>query len=219
MFHPEPSLTWVPATREQVVAIIEAINQPQVSITGKPPQTVTGHLCALRNANGTFSIYVALHVPRSGENVVYVHDRRQVTLEEYRDIEIEGLQFLESMGFMLDNLNFRNLSPEVQEQTVRRIPLFGGRPEPVAPSAAAPGPARTSIGMPAVGAGPAAGQTNMGLPAVGATFPAVSSTSLGMPAVAPPGQPAAAPLPPQAFERPARSPREDAALARLLASF
>jgi len=191
MFHPEPSLTWVPATREQVVAIIESINQPQVSVPGKPPQTVTGHLCALRNANGTFSIYVALHVPRTGENVVYVYEKRQVTLEEYRDIEIEGLQFLESMGFMLDNLNFRNLSPEMQEKTVRRIPLFGGRPEPVAP---APAPARTSMGIPAAAAPP----------------------PVAAPVAAAPAPPPAAP---PASAAPALSPRESAALARLLAAF
>jgi hypothetical protein len=204
MFHPEPSLTWVPATREQVVAIIESINQPQVSVAGKPPQTVTGHLCALRNQNGTFSIYVALFVPRTGESVVYVNEKRQVTLEEYRDIEIEGLQFLESMGFMLDNLNFRNLSTEMQEKTVRRIPLFGGRPEPVAPA-----PARTALGMPAAGGGP-------GPPAQGATFPAVSSTSMGMPAAASTPAPV---VPPPAAQPAALSPRESAALARLLAAF
>ncbi|MFO0580706.1 MAG: hypothetical protein U0229_00390 [Anaeromyxobacter sp.] len=209
MFHPEPTLTWVPATKDQIVAIIESINQPQVSIPGKPPQTVTGHLCALRNANGTFSIYVALHVPRTGENVVYVHDRRQVTLEEYRDVEIEGLQFLESMGFMLDNLNFRNLSAEVQEQTIRRIPLFGGRP-PVRPVPAQP--AKTAMGL------PAAGQTGM-MPAMNAAFPQISSTSLGIPAVAAPplAPPAPAPAPPPAA--PALGPRETSALARLLASF
>ena len=55
MFTPDPSIQFVPATREQVVAIIEGINQPQVSIPGKAPQGVSGHLCGLRNANGTFS--------------------------------------------------------------------------------------------------------------------------------------------------------------------
>jgi hypothetical protein len=124
VFKPEPSLTWVPVMREQVVAVVESINQPQVSIPGKPAQQVLGHLVGVRNGNGTFSIYVALHLPKSGENVVYVSERRQLTVEEYRDVEIEGLQFLESMGFMLDNLNFRNLSPETQGETLRRIPLF-----------------------------------------------------------------------------------------------
>ncbi len=139
MFKPEPSIAWVPAVREQVVAIIESINQPQVSIPGKAPQQVFGHLVGIRNANNTFSIFAALFLPKSGENVVYVHDKRQLTVDEYRDVEVEGLQFLESMGFMLDNLNFRNLSADMQDRTMKRMPLFS---EPrAAPAAAAPAPA------------------------------------------------------------------------------
>ena len=139
MFQPEPSLTWIPAAREQVVAIVESINQPQVSIPGKASQQVSGHLVGIRNANGTLSIYVALHLPKSGENVVYVNDRRQLTVEEYRQVEVEGLQFLESMGFMLDNLNYRNLGPDVQEKTLGRIPLFSQPRPPGEVAAPAPG--------------------------------------------------------------------------------
>jgi hypothetical protein len=138
VFKPEPSITHLPVTREQVVAIVESINQPQVSIPGKASQTVLGHLCGVRNPNNTFSIFVGLHLPKTGENVLYVHDRRQLSVEEYRDVEVEGLHFLESMGFMLDNLNFRNLAAQMQEQTLQRIPLFS---PPRAPALAAPAPA------------------------------------------------------------------------------
>jgi hypothetical protein len=147
VFNPEPSIRFVPATREQVVALVEGINQPQVSIPGKSSQTVSGHLCGVRNANGTFSIYVSLHLPKAGENVVYVHDRRELGVEEYRAVEGEALQFLESMGFMLDNLNFRNLAPAAQEQTLARIPLFSP-PRPPAPGAGLT-PAPASGGSPA----------------------------------------------------------------------
>ena len=140
MFTPEPSLTWLHTTRDQVVAIVESINQPQVSIPGKPSQTVSGHLCGLRNPNGSFSIYAVLHLPRSGENVIYLPDRRQLTTaDEYRAVELEGLQFLESMGFMLDNLNFRNLAPDAQEQVFRRVPLFSPPRPPSTSAGAAPG--------------------------------------------------------------------------------
>jgi len=132
VFTPDPTIQYVPATREQVVALIEAINQPQISIPGKAPQGVSGHLVALRNADGTFSIVVALHLPKSGENVIYLHGKRRCSAEEYRDIQDEGLHFLESMGFMLDNLNFRNLAPEQQEATLRRVALFS---PPRAPAA------------------------------------------------------------------------------------
>jgi hypothetical protein len=146
VFRPDPSIPALPAHREQVVAIVESINQPQVSIPGKPAQAVQGHLCGMRNPNGSFSIYVGLHLPTSRENVFYVHDRPQLaTVDDYREVELEGLQFLESMGFMLDNLNFRNLPPDAQEKTLQRIPLFtpgGGparpaaTPAPLAPAAA-----------------------------------------------------------------------------------
>ncbi len=138
MFQPDPSLPFVRATREQVVALVESINQPQVSIPGKTSQAVQGYLCGLRNPNGTFSILVSLFLPKTGENVVYLHDRRQVSLEEYRDAEIEGLQFLESMGFMLDNLNFRNLAPAAQESTLKRVPVFSPPRPPPAQAQAAP---------------------------------------------------------------------------------
>jgi hypothetical protein len=124
MFRPEVSITHVPVTKEQVVAVVESINQPQVSIPGKASQTTSGWLVGIRNANGTFSIFVGLHLAKSGENVIYLHDNRHVAVEAYRDLELEGLHFLESMGFMLDNLNFRNLAGTAQEETMKRIPLF-----------------------------------------------------------------------------------------------
>jgi hypothetical protein len=124
VFEPDPSILFIPASRDQVVALVESINQPQVSIPGKEPQAVQGFLCGLRNANGTFSIYVSLFLAKSHENVVYASDRREVGMEEYRDVEIEGLHFLESMGFMLDNLNFRNLAHAQQVETLKRVPAF-----------------------------------------------------------------------------------------------
>jgi hypothetical protein len=156
VFKPEPSIRFVPATREQVVALVESINQPQVSIPGKASQAVSGHLCGLRNANGTFSIYVSLHLPKAGENVVYVHDRRQLGLEEYREVEVEALQFLESMGFMLDNLNFRNLPPAAQDETLARIPLFSP------PRAPTPAPTPAPVAAPRDAVPPAADPATVG---------------------------------------------------------
>jgi hypothetical protein len=134
VFEPDPSILFIPAGREHVVALVESINQPQVSIPGKEPQAVQGFLCGLRNSNGTFSIYVSLFLAKSQENVVYASDRREVGVEEYREVEIEGLHFLESMGFMLDNLNFRNLAHAQQVETLKRVPAFRP-PRPTGPPA------------------------------------------------------------------------------------
>jgi len=146
MFRPEESITHVPVTKEQVVAVVESINQPQVSIPGKSPQTVAGWLVGIRNANGTFSIFVGLHLAKSGENVIYLHDNRHIAVEAYRDLEVEGLHFLESMGFMLDNLNFRNLAGPAQEETMKRIPLFHPPRPPSAASSAGGTSEKAAVG-------------------------------------------------------------------------
>ena len=143
MFEPDPSIRYIPAGREQVVALVESINQPQVSIPGKEPQAVQGFLCGLRNQNGSVSIFVSLFLPKTGENVVYASDRREVGMEEYRDVEVEGLHFLESMGFMLDNLNFRNLAQAQQVETLKRVPLFQ-EPRPAGAGGAGASEARNS---------------------------------------------------------------------------
>jgi hypothetical protein len=135
VFRPDPTIPFVAAAREQVVALIESINQPQISIPGKPPQAAHGHLCGVRNANGSFSAFVGLYLPESAENVVYSREPREFPREEYLVAEAEGVHFLESMGFMLDNLNFRSLAVETQESTLKRVPLFS-RPKPVAPARA-----------------------------------------------------------------------------------
>ncbi|MBI5070273.1 MAG: hypothetical protein HZB56_18715 [Deltaproteobacteria bacterium] len=127
-------MTHVPASRDQVVAVVESINQPQISIPTKVPQAAQAHLVGLRNGNGTFSIYVGLFLRQTGENVIYSHDRREIPVESYPELEHEALQFLESMGFMLDNTHFRNQAPEAQEQILRRVPIFS-RPRPAAAAA------------------------------------------------------------------------------------
>jgi len=146
VFRPDPRLSHVPATADEVVAVIESINQPQVSIPGKQPQAVQAHLVGLRNRNGTFSIYAGLFLPLSGENVVYAHERPEIPLEAYREVEAEGLHFLESMGFMLDNTNFRNLTPDGQAQVLKRVPLFAPpRRAEAAPAAGDKAPPRQAL--------------------------------------------------------------------------
>jgi hypothetical protein len=50
------------------------------------------------------------------------------------------------MGFMLDNLNFRNMTPELQDQTLKRLPLFSApRPPQAADSKAEQGAAVEAV--------------------------------------------------------------------------
>jgi len=135
MFSIDDTLTHIPATREQIVAVLESINQPHVVLPGKEPQGAQAFLCGLRNGNATFSVYVYLLLKQTREPVIYLGQERQFPLEHYRQAEAEAITFVESMGFMMENTHFRNQPPEAQEELLKRIPAFSP-PATAAPSTA-----------------------------------------------------------------------------------
>lgn len=124
MFQPDPSLTHIAAGREQIVSIIESINHPHVGVPGYAAQVTSAFVVGRRNPDGTFSIFVYLHLTETNQAVIYVNDNPALDAESFRDVETEALTFVESMGFMVDNVNYRNLTPEQQQETLETLPCF-----------------------------------------------------------------------------------------------
>jgi hypothetical protein len=124
VFQPDDSRAHLPVSREQVVALLESINQPQISIPGKASQAAQAYLCGVRNPDGTFAVFVSLFLAEAGENVIYAHVPPRLPGGRYAAAEEEGRHFLESMGFILDDLNFRAMAPEQQALAMERFPLF-----------------------------------------------------------------------------------------------
>ena len=128
MFSIDERLKGLPATREQVIALHQSINSPHLAIPGKQAGPSQAFIVGLRGSAG-FAVFVYLYLPEAGDCAVYVSDRRNLSAEEYANEEAAGLGFVESMGFMLDSLNFRGLPPEQQEELVRTLPVFQKDPK------------------------------------------------------------------------------------------
>jgi hypothetical protein len=124
MYELHNEITTIHAEREQVVAVIESINTPMVAAANKPLEPAKAFIVGVRNHSGTFSIYVYLHLIQSVECLVFLHDPPEISFEAYHRVEMEALQFVESMGFMVDNLNFRNLTEENQRALMKSLPVF-----------------------------------------------------------------------------------------------
>lgn len=124
MYDLRQDLSHIQTTRENIVAIIESINQPMVAAMGRSAEPAKAYIVGVRNPSGSFSIYVYLYLVDQHESLIYLHDPAEIPREAYRDNELEALGFVESMGFMIDNLNFRKLPPEQQTELMTEIPCF-----------------------------------------------------------------------------------------------
>ncbi len=123
MFTYDDRLKGLPATRDQVVAVYQSINQPHLAVPGKQAGPAHAFIAGLRGPSG-FAVFVYLYLPESRDCAIYAPSRRNLTPEEYQDEENEALAFVESMGFMMDNMNFRSLPPDEQEAMLRSLPVF-----------------------------------------------------------------------------------------------
>jgi len=126
VFELREDIKHIQTVRESIVAIIESINQPMVAARGQAAEAAKCYIVGVRNASGLFSVYVYLYLVDLRECLVYLHDPPEIQMEEYHDTELEALGFVESMGFMVDNLNFRNVQPEQQVELMDSIPCFHG---------------------------------------------------------------------------------------------
>lgn len=123
MFTVDESLRSLSATRDQVVSLYQSLNSPHLAIPGRQAGPARAFIVGLRSTAG-FSVYVYLHLAEVPDCAIYVSRRRVVSSEAYRGEEDEALAFVESMGFMMDNKNFRGLPAERQNQLLHALPVF-----------------------------------------------------------------------------------------------
>ena len=124
MLKVDNTLNHIPAGRNHVIGLHESINQPLVNIPSFGTAPTAAFILGTRNDQGAYTVFVYLHQPETRAVVVYVSEPRLMAHEQYRVEEAEAIRFVESMGFMVDNLHFPTLAPPEQESVMQRIPLF-----------------------------------------------------------------------------------------------
>jgi hypothetical protein len=131
VFTIDEGLRGLPASRAQVMAVHQSINSPHVVIPGKRAGPAQAFILALR-ASGGAGVFICLYLTETRECAVYVSER-QSPEEDFSAQESEAVAFVESMGFIMDNLNFRALAHEEQERILRTFPVFLGGPRGAPP--------------------------------------------------------------------------------------
>src|SRR5689334_18901636 len=110
MFTLDEKIRGVPASREQVVALYQSISTPHLAIPGKQAGPAQAYIVAARLSAG-FAVFVYLYLSEQPDCAVYLPEKRAVPAEQFDEAVAEALGFVESMGFMMDNMNFRGLAP------------------------------------------------------------------------------------------------------------
>lgn len=123
MFSYDERIKGLPVNRDQVMSLHASLNSPHLAIPGKQAGPAQAFIGGLRGGNG-LAVFIYLHLAETQDCAVYVSDRRGLTPEQFEEEEQEAQHFVESMGFMMDNLNFRSLDVARQEELMKSVPMF-----------------------------------------------------------------------------------------------
>lgn len=123
MFSVDMRLRGFPASRDQIISVYQSINSPHLAIPGKQAGPAQGYIVGLRGSAG-LAVFVYLYLAETAECAVYAPERRNLAVEEFAGEESDALSFVESMGFIMDNLNFRTLPTPDQDQLIKTLPVF-----------------------------------------------------------------------------------------------
>ena len=134
MFAIDQRLRGLPASREQVAAVLHSVNAPHLAIPGKPAGPAQAFIVGFRGAAGV-AMFIYLYLAEAQECAVYIPERHRGDPPP-TDPQADALAFVESMGFIMDDLSFSGLPREEQDRLLRTLPVFLADPK-LAPSSQA----------------------------------------------------------------------------------
>jgi hypothetical protein len=124
MFTHLPGRLSLGVSPEAVVAIIESINTPNISIPELGTEPTKAYLVGVATPAGGYGIFCYLLFMETNTPIVYISNPPEVPFEQYGALESDAIQFAESMGFILDNMNFRAQPGDVQARIIEQVPFF-----------------------------------------------------------------------------------------------
>lgn len=123
MFEIQPSIRHLSVQREQVASIFSSINHPQVAVPSKPTQKAEAFVVSLREAGDLSLVFICLWLDLDRELVVYGSD--PVPADDGEELRLEAIGFCESMGFIMEEVQYAQLDAASQDELLTRLPPFG----------------------------------------------------------------------------------------------
>jgi hypothetical protein len=124
VFTVDPRFTYLAARRDQVLALIQSINAVSVKVPGYQASPAIAYIVVWHEGSGSASAAIYLHYKEQNTSSAYVYNPRIFPMTELPEVTVEATEFLESMGFMLDDTSYGTRRPEEQIALIERTPLF-----------------------------------------------------------------------------------------------
>ena len=110
----------IPATK--VAHLHAAASSVQLAFAGFPPQLCSAYLVWISSGSKSL-IVIGFYMNQSGSSVFFVPKNGEIESDKAFDLYQEGLNFVESMGFVLGETDFHLMASEEKEKFWNALPI------------------------------------------------------------------------------------------------
>jgi hypothetical protein len=123
MFEQDTTRAFIEARPEEVLDIYNSINQSMVVVPQREPEKAQAFIASVYKQN-LYHAYIYLYLSVANEGLLYRWSGGGVPGDQLNDIYQAALEFTESMGFMMDDMRYRDKSPGEKADIFAEVPLF-----------------------------------------------------------------------------------------------
>ncbi|MBI1865328.1 MAG: hypothetical protein HYR98_06330 [Nitrospirae bacterium] len=131
MFEPRKEIETLSPSIGRVSRFYRSLNMPEVALPGQPVEEAKGYICVLAEDEG-FSVLLVVDYQASRQSVFFGHDGDPVPQGRVEAAVLEGLEFFEELGFILEEceLDAKGGPPA----WLRDLPFFSPSRQAAAPA-------------------------------------------------------------------------------------
>lgn len=108
---------------EDVVDLFSSVNTPLIAMPGRSSEEIRAYVLAHRGLGKTLEMHVYLHVISNNLHYVYGCTANPFPATEYENMKAAALDFVETMGFIMDSNGFGGLNEEAKQQLFAEAPF------------------------------------------------------------------------------------------------
>lgn len=125
MYQWDKSIKCMDVPVAEVVRLYRSMRDVQLALPGMPAQEATAYLCQHRTTRGVGTVAV-FHLHKSNQLAFYVESPVVVAAERADAVLEQTLMFVESMGFLMTDLDIHLLTEADREMLWTSLPLQSG---------------------------------------------------------------------------------------------
>ena len=108
-----------------LLKLFRSMRDVQMALPGFPSQEASAYLCQFQ-AGKSVATFAVFHLQRSGKLAFYRSEPGEVTPAKAEGVMYQGLDFVESMGFLLSDMDLELMADADRAMLWKSLPLFLG---------------------------------------------------------------------------------------------